>query len=216
MNSRNLNSVLGRILKLLYRTILKMIPKKFRTDLGIILLLILFGGFWFLQHQGWLQSTNSETIKSPPSGYYRVLKVDDGDTVIVEMNGQPQTVRFIGVDTPEIHDPRKVVQCFGRAASQFTKTLIGDNFVRLEADPLSSNYDRYNRLLRYLFLPDGRLVNIEIITSGYGFAYTSFPFTKSSEFSTAQKAARQQNLGLWKSCSPQQNQYGGYTSNPQN
>ncbi len=129
------------------------------------------------------------------------------------MNGHTETVRFIGVDTPETHDPRKAVQCFGIAAAAFTKQLIGDNPVRLEADPLSTNRDRYNRLLRYVYLPDGRLVEAEIIKQGYGFAYTSFPFTKSDEFLAYQKDAREQNRGLWSSCQPAPNQYGGFTSN---
>jgi micrococcal nuclease len=147
-------------------------------------------------------------------GLYRVVKFDDGDTIVVDMSGAEEKVRFIGVDTPETHDPRKVVQCFGQAAADFTKNLIGQNNVRLEADPLGTNRDRYNRLLRYVYLPDGRLVNAEIIKQGYGFAYTSFPFTKADEFRQAERQAREGNKGLWASCQPQKNQYGGYTSNP--
>lgn len=129
------------------------------------------------------------------------------------MDGTQEEIRFIGVDTPETQDPRKAVQCFGKAASDFTKQLIGNQPVRLEADALSSNRDRYNRLLRYVYLPDGRLVQAEIVKAGYGFAYTSFPFTKSEEFSTYQREAREQSRGLWKDCTPTQNTFGGFTSN---
>jgi len=129
------------------------------------------------------------------------------------MNGKTEKLRFIGVDTPETHDPRKAVQCFGVKAAAFTKSLIGTSNVRLESDPLSTNRDRYNRLLRYIYLPNGTLVNAEIIKQGYGFAYTGFPFTKSDEFLKDQTTAREQNKGLWNTCTPTSNQYGGFTSN---
>lgn len=150
-------------------------------------------------------------VNSP--GYYPVARFDDGDTIVVNMNGKEEKVRLIGVDTPETHDPRKPVQCYGRAAAAFTRELIGDSPVRLESDALSSNRDRYNRLLRYVFLPDGRLVQAEIIKSGYGFAYTSFPFTKSAEFKLLEDSAKNANIGLWSSCQLTPNEYGGYTPN---
>lgn len=152
-------------------------------------------------------------VQSP--GYFTVASFEDGDTITVDMNGKKERVRMIGVDTPETQDPRKPVQCFGRAASDFTKKLIGNQSVRLESDPLSSNRDRYNRLLRYIYLPDNQLVNAEIIKQGYGFAYTSFPFTKSDEFKSYQSQAREQNRGLWNACELTPNEYGGFTANPE-
>ena len=148
-----------------------------------------------------------------PPGTYHVSEFIDGDTIAVDMNGSNEKVRFIGVDTPETHDPRKAVQCFGVAAADFTKKTIGTQPVRLEADPTNTNRDRYNRLLRYVYLPDNTLVNAEIIKQGYGFAYTGFPFTKMEEFKQDQKQAQEQNLGLWADCQPTANKYGGYTSN---
>lgn len=153
------------------------------------------------------------SLQQNQPGLYTVTEFSDGDTLTVDMNGAKEKVRFIGVDTPETHDPRKAVQCYGQAAADFTKNLIGTNAIRLEADPQNTNRDRYNRLLRYVYLPDGRLVNAEIISQGYGFAYTGFPFSKMEEFKQLQTQAREQNKGLWSSCQPQQNQYGGYTSN---
>lgn len=164
------------------------------------------------QKYGWLAPAQKIAESNQP-GLYTVVEFVDGDTVIVDMDGGRETLRFIGVDTPETHDPRKAVQCFGEAAADFTKSLIGQNSLRLEADPLNTNRDRYNRLLRFVYLPDGRLVNAEIIKQGYGFAYTSFPFTKVDEFRTYEKEAREAGRGLWSSCQPALNQYGGYTSN---
>lgn len=163
----------------------------------------------------WLQKPHQVLQKTQP-GLYKVHQFDDGDTITVDMDGIKEKVRFVGVDTPETHDPRKAVQCFGYAAADYTKNLIGTNAIRLESDPLSSNRDRYNRLLRYIYLTDGTLVNKEIIVQGYGFAYIGFPFTKSDDFVNAQVIAKKENKGLWANCTPTINKYGGYTSNDDN
>lgn len=141
-----------------------------------------------------------QTVQSPiVSGTYRVTSVSDGDTIAVDMNGKTETIRFIGVDTPETHDPRKPVQCFGKAASAFMKTSTNNKYVRLEADSLSTNRDRYDRLLRYVYVDD-QLLNAEIIKQGYGFANTGFPFTKMEEFRNYQRQAESENKGLWSTC----------------
>jgi endonuclease YncB( thermonuclease family) len=146
-------------------------------------------------------------------GQYRVTQIHDGDTISVDMNGAEEKIRLIGVDTPETHDPRKPVQCFGQAASEFTKQLIGDQLVRLELDAESSNRDRYDRLLRYVYLPDNTLVNSRLIQEGYGFALTGFPFSKLEEFKEYEAEARASSKGLWGSCHPSLNSYGSFTSN---
>lgn len=138
------------------------------------------------------------------NGYYSVIKVYDGDTIEVDMAGTPEKIRMIGVNTPETHDPRKPVECFGQAASDYTHSQLDSRKVRLQADPINQNRDRYDRLLRYVYLEDGSLYNAQLIREGYGFAYTHFPFTKSSEFIALEKQAREQNKGLWASCPPQQ------------
>lgn len=158
----------------------------------------------------------TQAVKSSTSylaSDYSVLKVDDGDTITIDMNGATEKVRFIGVDTPETKDPRKAVQCFGREAAKFTNEQIRNQRVRLEADELNTNRDRYNRLLRYIYLPNGLLLNAEIIKQGYGFAYTSFPFTKKDQFKQFESDARASNRGLWGICQPKLNKYDGYTSN---
>ncbi|MFM8902353.1 MAG: thermonuclease family protein, partial [Actinomycetota bacterium] len=83
------------------------------------------------------------------------MKVVDGDTLVVSVQNQIETVRLIGVDTPETVHPTKGVECFGPEASQFTKsTLKIGTIVRLARD--DEPRDRYQRLLVYLFLVDGR------------------------------------------------------------
>lgn len=147
----------------------------------------------------WLAHAQSKLSSSQP-GLYKVAKFDDGDTIIVDMNGTQETIRFIGVDTPETHKPKTPVQCYGPEASTYTKRLIGGQRVRLQADPLNTNRDRYGRLLRYVYLPDGTLVEQKLISEGYGFAYTYFPFSKADEFKTLEQQAKTQSKGLWAAC----------------
>ncbi len=176
----------------------------------VVILLTLF--ITVGQSRGWFKSAAQQAQINQP-GLYRVTQFVDGDTIKVDMNGSTETLRLIGVDTPETHDPRKAVQCYGQAAAAFTRQLIGNQSVRLAADPTNTNRDRYNRLLRYVYLPDGRMVNAEIIKQGYGFAYTAFPFEKADEFRGYEQQARQKQLGLWGSCQPFINQFGGEQSN---
>lgn len=180
--------------------------------ISLCLGLAIIGATYVAQQQGWIEPAKQTAVELQP-GQYQVVRFEDGDTITVDMNGTHERVRFIGVDTPETQDPRYPVQCFGRAASTFTKNFIGASPVRLEADPLNTNRDRYNRLLRYVYTADGRLVNAEIIKQGYGFAYLSFPFTKSDEFASYQAAARAENRGLWNECDPTTTEYGSYRSN---
>lgn len=166
-----------------------------------------------VQRTGWLAQTSHQLQKQAP-GTYAVTTVHDGDTFGVDMNGTKETIRLIGVDTPETRDPRKPVQCYGQAAAAFTAQLLSGQRVRLEADPLSTNRDRYSRLLRYAYTTDNRLVNAEIIKHGYGFAYTSFPFGKADEFKRYEQAAREAGKGLWGSCTPRLDSRGFIHTNP--
>ena len=110
----------------------------------------------------------------PPAGLPTgmVERVIDGDTVDVRLGGDTVRVRLIGIDTPEVVDPRTPVECFGREASAKAHELLDGQSVAIEDDPTQGDADRYGRLLRYLWLPDGRLFNQEMIGQGYAFEYT--------------------------------------------
>ncbi|HUY85105.1 MAG TPA: thermonuclease family protein [Candidatus Dormibacteraeota bacterium] len=149
-------------------------------------------------------------------GLYSVAYFVDGDTIAVNMNGHEEKVRLVGVDTPETHKPNTPVQCYGPQAAAFTKSFIGTRHVRLVSDSLSTDRDRYDRLLRYVYLPDGTSLNEKLIQAGYGFYYPYFPFTKSQQFGADEQAAMAAHKGLWASCHPTPTDSGGFVSNPQN
>lgn len=142
--------------------------------------------------------------KAANSDDYFVISAVDGDTLEVKRNGTIEKVRLIGVDTPEKNHPSRPVECFAQAASTFTEGLSEQTYVRLVVDEYGQNRDRYDRLLRYVYLQDGTLLNAEIIKQGYGFAYLSFPFEKSKEFKVFEDTARQEGRGLWSGCNIEQ------------
>lgn len=176
-------------------------PVKRLTKRGLIRiifgLLVLLAGYLVSQGSPFVQ----DKLEQSQPGLYQVEEVSDGDTIIVNMNGTREVVRLIGIDTPETHHPDRPVQCYGEAASEYARKLLVDKKVRLEADPLNTNRDRYDRLLRYVYLQDGILVNAQIIALGYGFSYTAFPFSKIEQFNKLETEAKEAKRGLWTACS---------------
>lgn len=127
-----------------------------------------------------------------------VTKVVDGDTLTVRIGTTNVTVRLIGIDTPEVVDPRKPVQCFGREASTYMQSLVGGAPIYLEADATQGDRDKYNRLLRYVWLADGTHVNDRMIRDGYAFEYTyAIPYHYQTLFREAQRVAKTAQGGLW-------------------
>lgn len=195
---------------------MQLITRRWQRRHKVLSLLIFLAAMAYVlaTQSGWL-AQGALVAKSSQPGLYRVVRYVDGDTIDVNMNGSIETIRFIGVDTPETHKPNTPVQCYGPEAAAFTKKTIGRyGKVRLQADPLDTNRDVYGRLLRYVYLPDGTLMEEQIIRGGYGFAYLDFPFSMKARFATAQSAAQAAKAGLWGVCQPTVNEYGGYTSNP--
>lgn len=135
--------------------------------------------------------------------WYPVVKVVDGDTIVVDIAGANTTVRLIGLDTPETVDPRKTVQCFGAEASAEMKKILSNHYVRLETDPSQGEKDKYGRLLAYVYAPanvrpEGILLNIYMIEEGFGHEYTyNIPYKYQAEFKAAENIARQEKRGLW-------------------
>ena len=167
----------------------------------------------FLYQQGKLGVVDTKTFLHTEPGSYAVGRFDDGDTIEVDMGGTIERIRFIGIDTPETHKPNTPVQCYGPAASAYTKQRIGTQRVRLVSDSLTTNRDRYDRLLRYVVLEDGTNLNLELVQKGYAFAY-AFPFARSDEFNQAMEQAQKDKRGLWGNCAPYQDPATGQWHTP--
>ena len=131
-----------------------------------------------------------------------LVRVVDGDTVIVDIGSDRETLRLIGIDTPETVRPNSPVECFGPQASAFTKHLLPvDTPLRLERDVEAR--DDYGRLLVYIYMAvDGTFVNLELVRQGYASLLTFPPnVAHVDDFVAAAQAAQQADLGLWSACS---------------
>lgn len=127
-----------------------------------------------------------------------VLRVVDGDTIEILLDGREEDVRLIGVDTPETVKPGEPVECFGPQASTFTKSVLEGETVRLEFD--SELRDVYERLLAYVFVGD-RFVNAELIERGYARTLEIEPNTsRAPQLERLQTAAGASGRGLWGAC----------------
>ncbi len=125
---------------------------------------------------------------SPPDTAL-VIQVIDGDTIIIEGGYR---VRYIGIDTPEIHPE---LEAYGREALQANRKLVEGKEVRLERDV--SETDKYGRLLRYVFV-DGVFVNAELVREGLAYAKAYPPDTKYQAYLDELEAeARQAGRGIW-------------------
>ena len=135
---------------------------------------------------------------NPTKKLYEVVKVVDGDTIDVNLDDKIERLRLIGINTPETVDPRKAVECFGKEASEKAKSILTGKKVALENDPSQDERDKYNRLLKYVFLEDGTSFNLLMIQEGYAYEYTyDLPYKYQTEFKQAQKEAEENKAGLW-------------------
>jgi len=112
-----------------------------------------------------------ESAKGENGEFFAVARVIDGDTFEVNTAGAIDTVRVIGIDTPEIADPRKSAECFGAEASSKAKEILSGQKVRLESDSSQGDRDKYGRLLRHVFLEDGTNFGLLMIKRGYAHEY---------------------------------------------
>jgi endonuclease YncB( thermonuclease family) len=137
--------------------------------------------------------------------YGRVTKVTDGDTVSVEVYGQIQPVRLIGVDTPETVAPDQPVGCYGKKASDYTKRTLTGRLVRLEIPRIGYSEDAYGRTLAYVYLDadgDGafeHLFNEDLVELGLA-RTTTFSHARRREFERLREEAEERGVGLWSSC----------------
>ena len=135
--------------------------------------------------------------RTPAPQSVLVTNVVDGDTIDVRIEGIEQRIRLILVDTPEVFGGE---ECFGSEAAEFVKELLPPGVkVTLERD--ISETDRFGRLLRYVYLDDGRMVNELLIEGGYGRVATLPPDVRYVErFVELQREARDAGRGLWSEC----------------
>jgi micrococcal nuclease len=137
----------------------------------------------------------------------RVVKVVDGDTLDIDLpdrlRGRRHTrVRLWGVDTPETVKPNTPVQHYGREAGEFVRKTCLGRHVTLELEQDGRTRGVYGRLLAFVHLRDGRMLNRVLVAQGYGYADPRFAHRYLAEFARLQRKARKARLGLWEKVRP--------------
>ncbi len=145
---------------------------------------------------------NAQTLEDQTSLSFEasVLRVIDGDTVEIGYEDKKETVRLIGVDAPEF-GPHAKSECFGEEASHYMKEIAEGRAVKVVTDPTQDEHDMYGRLLAYIYLDRGTLINQKMIEEGYAEEYTyTNKYNLQSEFKAAESEAKLASRGLWSEC----------------
>ena len=132
------------------------------------------------------------------AGQYKVIRVVDGDTIVIRYNGKYEKVRLLCVNTPEsVHPDKKQNIPMGKVAARYTQKKLTGKYVDLEfeMDRIRGNY---GRLLAYVFVGDKNL-NIDLVRQGLSPYYTKYGKSKKyhAEFRAAERKARKEKLNIW-------------------
>ena len=163
-----------------------------RLGVGFLLLL----AFVVLDTADVFRGEGEEPGSQVPGARATVSRVVDGDTIIVALDGEQYRVRYIGIDAPETVRPDWPVEPFGPEAFELNKTLVEGKTVWLERDV--SETDQFGRLLRYVWLEDGRMVNAVLVAEGYARAVTIPPDLKhADDVVRLERDAQANERGMW-------------------
>lgn len=122
---------------------------------------------------------------------YKVIKIKDGDTVGILMNGKEETIRLAHIDCPEKKQP------FGNNAKQFVSKLCFGKYVKIVGD---FKRDRNKRIIAEIILPNGKNINKELVKNGLAWHFTRY--SKDKTYAQLELIARKQKIGLWKDKNP--------------
>ncbi len=125
----------------------------------------------------------------------KVVKVFDGDTFLLNINGLEEKVRLMGVDAPEIEEQREEVRLLGMLSREFVLYHLSNKEVYILID--KQGRDKYGRLLVYLWLPNMTFFNELILEEGFANVYTRFYHPYQKRFIEAERTARERKMGLW-------------------
>lgn len=163
-----------------------------------ILLSLILMSFFGIKNQ---QNPNPAVAVIEPTAsttFYTVLSVIDGDTITIDKDGVTETVRLLGIDTPEVDPKFNPIECYGREATNATKEKLLNQTISIETDSSQGKRDKFDRILAYVFLPDGTNINLHLIAEGFAKEYTyNKPYIYQTEFRIAEKDAQINEKGLW-------------------
>lgn len=145
----------------------------------------------------WLSDYLSDKLNE--SQEYEVIKIIDWDTIKIKYEWEEINIRMIGIDSPENSTTRYgYIEKNWDLAKEKIEELIGNNKITIELDDTQWKYDKYNRLLAYVFV-SWININQKMIEVWYANEYTynkSYKYQK--EFKEAEKNAKNKKVGIWK------------------
>ena len=147
-----------------------------------------------MQVTGTGTATGTGAAQSTQSAY--VVRVIDGDTIEVEVEGVTATVRLMGIDTPETKHPTRPVEYYGAEAAALAETVLSGMTIDLTTDRTGDREDMYGRWLRYVVVR-GVDFNAALVREGYARAVRGFAYARRAEFIALENAARSRGVGLW-------------------
>jgi micrococcal nuclease len=166
-------------------------------SLGSILLLVA-GVVLLLATRGGDEGPSGEKRPQPKRAQALVVDVVDGDTVHVAIDGREESVRYIGIDTPESVIPGEPPECYGKRAARLNRDLVEGERVTIVFG--AERRDHYGRLLAYVYAGE-RFVNAEIVRRGFARTLAIAPNTDFADrFARLQQAAANAGRGLWGAC----------------
>jgi len=175
----------------------------------IILCLLLAGVFiWPLRKQG-LPATDGKPsdLEKYHAKTATVVNVVDGDTIDIDIpDGRYKhtRIRLWGIDTPETKSEEYGVMYYGPEAAEFTKKLTFGKPVTIYLDTMKHTRDKYERLLAYIQLPDGRFLNEVLLSEGFGYADLRFRHSFYNKYQQLEASARSLKKGLWEKVTREQ------------
>jgi len=153
-------------------------------------LFFIFVAIFYLAHERF-----SLSRQDTPDNFVTVVSVSDGDTVSVILDKRREKVRLIGIDAPELGQ-----KPWGTEAKKYLEALLGSSGWKVELEFDVEKRDKYGRILAYLKMTDGKLINLLMVRNGYAMLFTIPPNVRyAAELRAAQREAREKRLGIWNS-----------------
>lgn len=145
----------------------------------------------------------------------KVVKVSDGNTVVVKKGKDELTVRLLGVVVPDPTDKKKEVADFGTWATDYLTAYLKDQWVMVETEPKAPKTDKEGRLYGYVYrVKDASLVNETLIAEGYGIVPEEPEFPHSERFLSKEQEARDGRRGIWGKEAYRAAEFGGGKEQP--
>lgn len=173
-------------------------------------LLIFLDNFYF-RHNLYHGRASAAQTENPDfdkynSGIFTVINVLDGDTLDINFpdNQSKYTrIRLLGIDAPEIHSESGQTY-YGSQSRNFVNKLMQNKNVTIYLDDKNNTRGKYGRLLAYVMLPDGKLLNEELLSNGFAYADTRFRHSFYNKYKQLESSARANKKGLWQNVTPEQ------------